>query len=192
MRTHHFSLPRAAATAAGALALVLLGALPASAHVEVSSDDAAPGGFGLLVFQVPNESDSATTTKVEVQLPTDTPLASVSTTPTPGWTIGSRTSKLPKPVTVEGATVTEAVTQVTWTADKGGGIGPEQFEQFELSAGPFPEGVDSLSFPTTQTYSDGEVVHWNQPVKPGTPEAQEPENPAPLLVLSGSEEGQTV
>jgi len=80
---------------------VLVGALPASAHVEVSSDDAAPGGFGLLVFQVPNESDSATTTKVEVQLPTDTPLASVSTTPTPGWTIDTQTSKLPKPVTVE-------------------------------------------------------------------------------------------
>jgi periplasmic copper chaperone A len=186
MRTH-LSLRRAAATAAGALALVLVGALPASAHVEVSSDDAAPGGFGLLVFQVPNETDSATTTKVEVQLPTDTPLASVSTTPTPGWTIDTQTSKLPKPVTVEGATVTEAVTQVTWTADKGGGIGPEQFEQFELSAGPFPEGVDSLSFPTTQTYSDGEVVHWNQPVKPGTPEAQEPESPAPTLVLSGSD-----
>ena len=88
MRTHRF-LRRAAAAAAGALALVLVGALPASAHVEVTSSDAAPGGFGLLVFQVPNESDSATTTKVEVQLPTDTPLASVSTTPTPGWTIDS-------------------------------------------------------------------------------------------------------
>src|SRR3954451_7393033 len=96
MRTPLF-LRRAAATSAGALALVLVGALPASAHVEVSSEDAAPGGFGLIVFQVPNESDSATTTKVEVQLPTDTPLAEVSTTPTPGWTISTRTSKLPKP-----------------------------------------------------------------------------------------------
>lgn len=186
MRTH-LRFRRVAATAAGALALVLVGALPASAHVEVSSEDAAPGGFGLLVFQVPNETDSATTTKVEVQLPTDTPLAEVTTTPTPGWTISTQTSKLPKPVDVEGATVTEAVTKVTWTADKGGGIGPEQFEQFELSAGPFPEGVDSMSFPTTQTYNDGEVVHWNQPVKPGTPEAQEPENPAPTLALTGSE-----
>src|SRR5262245_38831302 len=169
MRTH-LSLRRVAATAAGALALVLVGALPASAHVEVSSDDAAPGGFGLLVFQVPNETDSATTTKVEVHMPTDTPLAEVTTTPMPGWTIDTTTSKLPKPATVEGATITEAVSSVTWTADKGGGIGPEQFEQFELSAGPFPDGVDALSFPTTQTYSDGEVVNWNQPVKPGTPE----------------------
>ena len=186
MRTH-LTFRRLAATAAGAVALVLVGALPASAHVEVSSEDAAPGGFGLLVFQVPNETDSADTTKVQVQLPTDTPLAEVTTTPTPGWTIATKTSKLPKPVEVEGATITEAVTQVTWTADQGGGIGPEQFEQFELSAGPFPD-VESLSFPTTQTYSNGEVVHWNQPVEPGTPEAQEPESPAPLLVLSGSEE----
>jgi len=187
MRTH-LSLSRLAGAGAAAAALVLAGALPAAAHVTVSSDDAAPGGFGLLVFQVPNESENAFTTKVEVQLPTDTPLASVSTTPIPGWTVDARTSKLPKPVEVEGATVTEAVTSVTWTAD-GGGIGPDQFEQFELSAGPFPEGVDSMLFPTTQTYSDGEVVRWNQPVEPGTPEAQEPESPAPLLVLSGSEEG---
>jgi len=187
MRTH-LSLRRAAAAAGGAVALVLVGALPASAHVTVSSDDAAPGGFGLLVFQVPNESDSASTTKVEVQLPTDTPLASVSTTPMPGWTVDAQTSKLPQPVEVEGATVTQAVTQVTWTAENGGGIGPDQFEQFELSVGPFPEDVDAMSFPTTQTYSDGEVVQWDQPVEPGTPEAQEPENPAPLLVLSGSEE----
>jgi periplasmic copper chaperone A len=187
MRTH-LSFRRAAGAAAGAVALVLLGALPAAAHIEVSSEDAAPGGFGLLVFQVPNESDTASTTKVEVQLPTDTPLASVSTTPMPGWTVDAQTSKLPEPVDVEGATVTQAVTKVTWTAEKGGGIGPDQFEQFELSVGPFPEGVDALSFPTTQTYSDGEVVQWNQPVEPGTPEAQEPENPAPLLVLSGSEE----
>lgn len=186
MRTH-LSLRRAAAATGGAAALVLVGALPASAHVSVSSDDAAPGGFGLLVFQVPNESDSASTTKVEVQLPTDTPLASVSTTPMPGWTVDAQTSKLPQPVEVEGATVTQAVTQVTWTAENGG-IGPDQFEQFELSVGPFPEDVDAMSFPTTQTYSDGEVVQWNQPVEPGTPEAQEPENPAPLLVLSGSEE----
>ncbi len=186
MRTRTF-LRRAAATGAGALALVLVGALPASAHVEVSSEDAAPGGFGILVFQVPNETDSATTTKVEVHLPTDTPLAEVTTTPMPGWTIDTKTSKLPKPVDVEGATVTEAVSTVTWTADKGGGIGPEQFEQFELSAGPFPKGVASISFPTTQTYSDGEVVQWNQPVKPGTPEAQEPENPAPTLALTGSD-----
>ena len=37
----------------------------------------------------------------------------------------------------------------------------QQFEQFELSAGPFPKGVASISFPTTQTYSDGEVVDWD-------------------------------
>jgi len=78
---------------------------------------------------------------------------------------------------------------VTWTADKGGGIGPEQFEQFELSAGPFPEGVDSLSFPTTQTYSDGEVVHWRPAGQARTPEARSRRARRPLLVLSGSEEG---
>jgi periplasmic copper chaperone A len=182
------SLRRAAAAAAGATALVLAGALPAYAHVSVSSPDAAPGGFGKVVFRVPNETDDATTTKVQVRLPSDTPLASVSTMPVPGWTVEAEPTKLPKPVDVEGATVTEAVTSVTWTAENGGGLAPGQFGEFAISAGPFPEDAEAMSFPTTQTYSDGEVVRWNQPVEPGTPEAQEPEHPAPLLELTAGEE----
>jgi periplasmic copper chaperone A len=175
---------RVAAAFAGAVGLVLLSALPASGHVTVSSPDAAPGGFGKLVFRVPNESDSATTIKVQVQLPTDTPFASVSTKPMPGWTIDAEPTKLPEPVDVNGATVTEAVTSVTWTAETAAGIAPEQFDEFEVSVGPFPEDVDAMSFPATQTYDDGEVVRWSQPVDPNASEAQEPEHPAPTLELA--------
>ena len=182
MRTKR-SLRRLAAASVGAVGLVLVSALPALAHVTVSSTDAAPGGFGKLVFRVPNESDDATTTKLQVQLPTDTPFASVSTKPMPGWTVDAEPTKLPEPVDVDGATVTEAVTTVTWTAQRGGGIAPDQFAEFEISVGPFPDDVESMSFPATQTYDDGEVVKWNQPVKPGAPE---PEHPAPALDLTAS------
>ncbi len=179
-------LRRTAAVMAGAAGLVLAAALPASAHVTVSSPDAAPGGFGKLVFRVPNESASASTTRLVVQLPSDTPFASVSTKPVPGWTVQAEPTKLPQPVDVNGATVTEAVTEITWTAEPGGGLPPDQFTEFEVSVGTFPENVDQLSFPTIQTYSDGEVARWVQPVKPGAPE---PEHPAPVLDLTAAASG---
>jgi periplasmic copper chaperone A len=175
---------RLAAAAAAAAGLVLVTGIPASAHVTVSSPDAEPGGFAKLVFSVPNESDTADTTRLQVQLPTDTPLASVSTMPVPGWSVQAEPTKLPEPVKVEGATVTEAVTTVTWTAQDGAALKPGEFGEFALSVGPLPEGVDALSLPATQTYSDGEVVRWNQPVRPG---AAEPEHPAPTLELAAAD-----
>ena len=98
----------------------LVPALPAFAHVSVSSPDAAPGGFGKVVFRVPNESDAANTTALSVTLPSDTPFPFVSVGAVPGWTATTTTSPLPEPIEVEGFTVTEAVTNVTWTADGDG------------------------------------------------------------------------
>jgi periplasmic copper chaperone A len=175
---------RVGAAVAVAAGLVLVGALPAAAHVTVSTPDAEPGGFGKLIFRVPNESADADTTKVQVQLPTDTPFSSVSTKPMSGWTVETEQSRLRPAVNVDGVNLTEAVTSVTWTAESGGGLPPDQFTEFELSVGPFPDDVDSLSFPTTQTYSDGEVVAWEQPVREG---AAEPERPAPTLDLAAAE-----
>jgi uncharacterized protein YcnI len=170
----------ALALVAGA-GLALVPALSASAHVTVSSIDAAPGGFGKVTLRGPSESDTANTTSLTVQLPTDTPFAFVTVEAVPGWTAETTTEPLAEPVEVEGFTVTEAVTSVTWTAD-GEGLAPHEFSEFAISAGPFPD-VDELSFPATQTYSDGEVVEWNEP----TPESgEEPERPAPVLALGAT------
>ncbi|MGH3815333.1 MAG: YcnI family protein, partial [Pseudonocardiaceae bacterium] len=176
------SLRRLGAVAAGAAGLVLVTTLPAAAHVTVSSPDAAPGGYGKLVFRVPNESDTANTTKLVVKLPTDTPFASVSTKPMPGWNVEAEPTKLDQPVEMQGATVTQAVTEITWTATDGG-LPPDQFTEFEVSVGTFPEDVDQLEFPAIQTYSDGEVARWVQPVEAGSPE---PEDPAPVLEVAAS------
>ena len=164
------------------LLVAIVPSLDAYAHVTVSSPDAAPGGFGKIVFRVPNESDSANTTAITVQLPTDTPLPFVSVGAMPGWTATTTTTQLPEPVEVEGFTVTEAVSSATWTAD-GDGLPPEQFAEFQLSVGPFPDDVDELVFPATQTYSDGEVVSWSDPTVEGE---DEPEHPAPVLALAAA------
>ncbi|WP_328328532.1 YcnI family protein [Kribbella sp. NBC_00382] len=171
---------RAAAITA-ATALVLIGAAgSASAHVTVSSPDAKPGGYAKLVFRVPSESDTASTTKLVVNLPKDKPFASVSPQVKDGWKVVKTTEKLAQPVKVGDVTLTEAITSVTWTA-AAGGVPPNSFDEFGLSVGRIPEGVDSLSFPAVQTYSDGEVVKWEQIAKDA---ADKPEHPAPSLKLT--------
>lgn len=75
---------RLATVAAGAAAAIALIAGPASAHVTVNPNSATQGGYTKLTFRVPNEKDSASTTKLEVVIPTDHPIASISTKPVAG------------------------------------------------------------------------------------------------------------
>lgn len=171
---------RAAAITA-ASALVFVGAAnSASAHVTVSSPDAKPGGYAKLVFRVPSESDTASTTKLVVSLPKDRPFASVGAQVKDGWKVVKTTEKLPAPVKVGDVTLTEAITTVTWTA-AAGGVPPNDFDEFALSVGRIPEGVDTLNFPAVQTYSDGEVVEWEEIAND---DADKPEHPAPSLKLT--------
>jgi hypothetical protein len=71
------------------------------------------------------------------------------------------------------------VRSVTWTAAPNAGIGVDQFALFRISV-QLPD-TDTVSFPATQTYSDGVVVKWDQPPLPG---GGEPEHPAPTLTLA--------
>lgn len=169
---------RLAAVTAGVTALTLGLALPALAHVTINPGTAEQGGFTKVAFRVPNERDDASTTKVEVTFPTDHPLAFVSVKPVPGWDVKVVEGKLPKPVTTEYGELTEAVTKVTWS---GGKIDAGQFQEFEVSMGTLPTDTDQLVFPTTQTYSGGEVVKWADEPKADGSEA---ERPAPTLKLT--------
>lgn len=153
----------------------------AQAHVTVNPNQATQGGYTRVAFQVPTESDTASTTKLDVFLPADHPVASVSTMPVPGWTVQVTTSKLATPLTDDdGNQITEAVSQLTWTASPDAAIRPGQFQEFPVSLGPLPK-TDQLVFKVLQTYSDGTVVRWIDPVTPG---AAEPEHPAPVLALT--------
>jgi periplasmic copper chaperone A len=173
------SLMRRAATVLAASTALTLGlALPALAHVTINPGTAEQGGFSKVAFRVPNERDDAKTVKVEVSFPADHPLAFVSVKPVPGWDVKVTEGKLPKPVTTEYGELTEAVTKVVWS---GGEIGKGQFQEFEVSMGKLPTGVDQLVFPTKQTYSGGEVVDWDDAPKTDGTEA---ERPAPVLKLT--------
>jgi len=159
--------------------LLLVGAGVASAHVTVSSADAAPGGYAKITFRVPNESDTASTVALRVQVPTDSPITSLRAQPVAGWTVTLTESELADPVEAHGEQVTSAVSVVEFRAEDGGGIAPGQFQEFSLSGGPLPD-ADQLTFSAVQSYSDGSESAWIEPTVAGQPE---PEHPAPVLSL---------
>jgi uncharacterized protein YcnI len=167
-----------AAVAASSVAL----APSASAHVTVQGPGATQGGFAKLTFRVPTE-EAVPTTKLEIVFPTDAPLASVRTKPHAGWTAAITKGPAAKPFTVFGEEQTEQVTSVTFTAAAGGGIRPDEFDEFEISAGPLP-AVDQMVFKALQTYADGTVVRWIEEQVEG---GAEPEKPAPVLALAPAE-----
>jgi uncharacterized protein YcnI len=176
---------RVTVAAGTAAALSLAIAAPAAAHVSVSSAAAVQGGYSTVTFKVPNESDDASTTKLEVNLPQDAPVASVSVRPVPGWTAVAEKAKLATPLEAHGTQITEAVSKITWTAAGDAGIKPGEFQTFDVSMGPLPQ-TEQMIFKSLQTYSDGTVVRWiDEPAADGT----EPESPAPVLKLAAAGAG---
>ena len=169
MSRHHTRVSRVLIPVAAAAGLYLGSAvgIPAAwAHVHASSDNPMRGAMAIVTFQVPNESNTgAATTALTVSLPG---VASASTETMPGWT-----AKLDRDA------ASGTVRSVTWTAAPNAGIAADQFALFRISV-QLPD-ADTVSFPASQTYSDGAVVKWDQPPLPG---GGEPEHPAPALTLA--------
>ena len=180
--------------ALGALIVALLVAVivgipqPATAHVDVAATDTTAGAYTRITFAVPTESDSESTVRVEVALPTDTPFTSVRTVRLAGWTAELVTEDLPEPVeSAHGTEITEAVTRVVWTANTpGDGIRPDETGLFVLAVGPLP-GPGEVFLPALQVYDSGREVHWSQQASGSA----EPEHPAPRIVVSAADDEAT-
>lgn len=166
--------------AAGSLALALSAPIAASAHVSLDDNTADAGSFTVITFKVPNESATATTSRISLSLPTDTPFPYVSYVPVPGWATELVRTTLPQPVMIGDTEITEAVTQVTWTASPGSEVAAGQLQLFPLSVG-FVPGVGSLTLPVDQTYTDGTVVSWSE-------SGEGVEHPAPVLYVNDAPE----
>lgn len=161
------------------LALLALAALVlpagASAHVTLQPDEAVAGDYTVIDVRVPNERDSAATTKVDVQFPAG--FASASYQRVDGWSVEVKTSKLAEPLSGHGEQISEGVSRMIWTADSDGdGIQPGQFQDFPISVQIPDQPGDALTFKALQTYDNGEVVRWIG--APGTDE------PAPQVAVS--------
>jgi periplasmic copper chaperone A len=161
-----------------ALVAVLALAPTAVAHVTLQPEETPAGGFTRLDVRVPNERDNASTTKVDVRFPPG--FLFVSYEPAPGWDVKVTMRKLDKPVEQFGEQIREEVGRVTFTGDgETGVIRPGEFQDFGLSVGVPDKAGSTLSFPSLQTYSSGEVVRWI-----GPPDSEEP---APQVKLTAAE-----
>ena len=152
--------------AAGA-SLVL--ATAASAHVTLNPGNAPADSFSRFALRVPTEED-VPTVRVSIQLPAE--LEEVGFQPKPGWKR------------------TQNGRVVTWS---GGEIGPGEFDEFGLSIHVPNTPGQTLTFPATQTYSNGEVVRWigapasDEPAPSLTIEAAESESPTPTTTTEATE-----
>lgn len=160
-----------AAAVTALLALTFAGL--AAAHVEVQQTSAPPGDLAPVTIQVPNESDTASTTSVAVQIPEG--VAIVRVDPKPGWKYALAKEKLANPSTSGDLNAAERVKTVTWT----GKIAPGEFTTFSvLIATPDTPG-ETLTFPTVQTYDDGKVSRWIGD--------ESSEEPAPEIAIAAEE-----
>src|SRR5687768_10967387 len=137
-------IARVVALAAFAIPAVAL------AHAVVVPRTTAPGAYEKYVLRVPNEKDTSTTTRVEIQFPATVRV--ISFADVPGWQLQvSRDS-------------TGRITGGTWT----GSLPPERFIEFPFVAVNPPEQT-RLVWPVHQTYRDGERVGWTGPEDGDTP-----------------------
>jgi len=129
-------LHRTGTLALATLLLVAAMALPALAHTTVRVDTPVPGAYAVYTVRVPNESDTASTERIEVQMPEG--LDASRYEPEPRWEIAIADGVM----TIEGGT-----------------IAPGEFKDFRFQA-QNPEEPTELRFNAVQTYDDGEVAEW--------------------------------
>jgi uncharacterized protein YcnI len=168
----------------GALAVVggvvVAAASPAGAHIEIDPGSQPKGATVTFAFRVPNEEDHASTVRLDVQFPTDHPIANVLVQQKPGWTFTTQTHNLTKPIKTDDGTFSTAVTEISWIS-AGTQIPPGGFDLFPVFGGPLPKNTSELTFKAVQTYSNGDVVRWIELATKGAPP---PDHPAPAMRLT--------
>jgi uncharacterized protein YcnI len=184
------SIRRLRQVAAGAVVLVGAVVVPSAvafAHVTVSAPGATRGGGDQeITFRVPVEKD-VDTVGLTVAFPTATPIADVLVEPVAGWNHVETSVHLTTPIVTDDGSITEAVSQITWTAQRGHGLAPGEFGAFTVIAGQLPDTA-SLTFKAIQRYADGSQVDWTQTEAPGS--TADLDHPAPVLTLAqGNEAG---
>jgi periplasmic copper chaperone A len=172
----------AVAVALGALAVPAM----AQGHVFLEQTEEPADGYPILDFVVPHGCDGSPTTRLTVQFPESVP--SVTPEAVPGWEI--TTKEGPKDeVELFGETVTEGISEVTWTAT-GEPLADDQLLRFGAEAKlPATEG-ETVYFPTIQKCEQGQTRWIQIPAEGEDPESLEEPAPAlPLVAPAGDEHG---
>jgi len=163
----------AAAFVMGSFAFTL--AVPASAHIVASPNEAPANGYFRTALRVTHGCDGAATVAIRVRMPEG--VTSVRPQMKPGWEITITMRALAKPVdSGHGQKITETVDEVTW---RGGPLPDSYFDEFGLTMRVSAQAGTVLYLPTVQECEKG-VRNWT-----GIPAANQKwgdlPSPAPFL-----------
>jgi periplasmic copper chaperone A len=174
-------------TIALAVALAAL-AVPgaAQAHVFLEQTEEPADGYPILDFVVPHGCDGSPTTNLSVQFPKSVP--SVTPEAVPGWQVSTKEGPKDE-VELFGETITEGVSEVTWTAT-GEPLADDQLLRFGAEAKLPPTEGETIYFPAIQKCEQGETRWIQVPAEGEDPESLETPAPAlPLTAPKGDEHG---
>jgi uncharacterized protein YcnI len=133
---------------------------------------------------VPHGCEESPTKKLAIQIPES--IVEVVPEVHPGWKIETKEEPLETPVTAEdGDEITEHVSEVTFTAERGHELDPHQMDKFTINVGAPDTPGETLLFKTVQTCVEGEVP-W---IEEWDGQGEEPEHPAPAVVIGESTGG---
>lgn len=149
-----FRRTRVAAIGAATLIAALVVTSTALAHASLSPPVAQTNTLQYFTLAVPTEKDNATTTAIQLTVPSGVAIDSFQ--PSPGWKRSEQST---------GSGESAIVNTVTWT---GGSVPTEEDAVFGFSA-TLTGGSTTYTFGVRQTYSDGSVVEWNGPESSDTP-----------------------
>lgn len=172
-------LPKLPAALGVAAAALLLPASAASAHVGIDIAEAPAGGYTFATFRVPHGCDGSATTKVAVQIPDG--VVSVTPEAVAGWTVDIVRGPI-TPYESDGTTISEGVTEVSWT---GGPLADAHVAQFGMSMKMPDAAGETVWFPVVQTCEEG-LTRWIE--IPAEGEEAELEQPAPGIELISATE----
>src|SRR5919204_1172345 len=123
----------------------LCAAASAAAYVTVTAPGVTAGGTdATITFRVPDESDTASTVGLKLQLPTDHPIAGVLVAPQSGWTATISQTKLATPIHTDDGDISQVVSEIDWKAAGGVGIKPGYVGEVTIIGGQLPHGVFAL------------------------------------------------
>ena len=160
-----------------ALAATVCVAGAASAHITLEQAQAQTGKAYKAVLRVGHGCEGKSTIRVRVKIPEG--LLSAKPMPKPGWVTEKTTDHYEKSYDLYGKSVTEGVSEISWS---GGSLGDNEYDEFVFRATvakEIPSGT-RIYVPVVQECTDGAVERWIEvPAAGKTPDDYE--TPAPYF-----------
>jgi periplasmic copper chaperone A len=160
-----------------ALAVAILTASSASAHITLEGREATIGSAYKAVFAVPHGCAGSATIKIRVQIPEG--VIAVKPMPKPGWNVEAIKGKYAGDYDYHGAKLSDGVKEVVWS---GGKLSDDNYDEFVIST--YLTGAlkpnTTLYFPTVQECEQG-INRWID--IPAEASAHESKSPAPSVKL---------